>query len=271
MFLVGCSQSKHAQSFGMDNLYAWCIVPFDSKERSPQERIEMLSSLGFNKYAYDWRQKHLDEMASEWTLAKNKNIEVMAVWMWLDNAQDSIGRLSTSNEKVLSAIQETDLQTQLWVSFNSNFFAELGHNEAVAKGAEMIEYLCQRAESLNISIGLYNHGDWFGEPENQIDIIKALPNRKLGLIYNFHHAHHQLETYDETAELMVPFLWAVNLNGMRKNGPKILTIGQRNLEKQMIDVLLEKGYKGPFGILGHIEDADVELILKNNLKGLSNL
>ena len=255
----------------MDNLYAWCIVPFDSKERTPQERIDMLSSLGFNKYAYDWRQKHLNEMATEWTLAKENDIEVMAVWMWLDSMQDRIGELSESNEKVLSTIRETDLQTQLWVSFHPNFFENLNHEAAVTKGAEMIEYLCQRAESLNIHIGLYNHGDWFGEPKNQIDIIQSLPDCDLGLIYNFHHAHHQLHTYEETVEEMIPFLWAVNLNGMQKDGPKILPIGQGNLEKQMINVLLEKGYKGPFGVLGHIEDADVEIVLKDNLKGLTNL
>ena len=68
----------------MDNLYAWCIVPFDSKERSPEERIQMLSDLGINKYAYDWREKHLPEMADEWQLAQENDIEVMAVWMWID-------------------------------------------------------------------------------------------------------------------------------------------------------------------------------------------
>ena len=38
----------------MDNLVAWCIVPFDAKNRGPAERVEMLKNLGFKKYAYDW-------------------------------------------------------------------------------------------------------------------------------------------------------------------------------------------------------------------------
>ena len=46
----------------MDNLYPWCIVAFDSLERSPVQRIEMLKELGFSKYAFDWRDKNLDEM-----------------------------------------------------------------------------------------------------------------------------------------------------------------------------------------------------------------
>ena len=47
----------------MDNLYPWCIVAFDSLERSQSERINMLNELGFSKYAYDWRDEHLDDMA----------------------------------------------------------------------------------------------------------------------------------------------------------------------------------------------------------------
>lgn len=147
----------------------------------------------------------------------------------------------------------------------------LEQEAAVSKGVEMINYLSQRTDSLSVKIGLYNHGSWFGEPKNQIAILKSLPNRDLGLIYNFHHAHHQLHIYEEIVNDMIPYLWAVNLNGMRKEGPKILPIGQGNLEKEMIEMLLKNGFSGPFGILGHIESEDVELVLKENLQGLSDL
>ena len=39
----------------------------------------------------------------------------------------------------------------------------------------------------------------------------------------------------------------------------------------MIQLLLDKGYKGPFGVLGHVEDADVELTLKENIEGFVSL
>ena len=104
-----------------------------------------------------------------------------------------------------------------------------------------------------------------------IEIIKALPNCELGLIYNFHHAHHQLDDFDQLVDTMAPYLWAVNLNGMRKDGTKILTIGKGDQEQSMIHTLLEKGFPGPFGILGHIEERDVEMVLRENLEGLSNL
>ena len=269
LFAVCCESPSNAPD--MNNLLAWCIVPFDSLERTPEQRLQMLQDLGFRKYAYDWRQKHLPEMANEWTQAREQGIEVSAVWMWLDQNQDSIGNLSAGNEQVLAALKSTGLQTSLWVSFHPNFFQGLDQRQAIDKGASMIEYLCQRTDSLGIGIELYNHGDWFGDPVNQIEIIHALPACNLGLVYNFHHAHDQLDRYEELVEQMLPYLRAVNLNGMRAGGPKILPIGAGDQEKQMIDYLRKKGYSGPFGILGHVEEADVAEILRTNLEGFTQL
>ena len=39
----------------------------------------------------------------------------------------------------------------------------------------------------------------------------------------------------------------------------------------MLRVLLESGYDGPVGILGHVDTADVETILRQNLDGLKVL
>jgi sugar phosphate isomerase/epimerase len=270
MMITSCKEKNNEEIIGMDNIYAWCIVPFDSLERSPEERISMLKKLGINKYAYDWREEHLSEMAKELRLAKKNNIDVIAVWMFIDNNGDSINGLSNSNDKVFNIIKEVDYKGQIWLGFNANFFENLSDSEAVKKGTEMIAFLSKKASALGCKIALYNHGNWFGEPKNQIKMIENLPNEDLGVIYNFHHAHKQIDAFPENVTLMMPYLWNVNLNGLRKEGPKILTIGQGDHEKDMIDLLLKKGYKGGFGILGHVKDADVEIILKANLIGLKN-
>lgn len=267
---ISCGENNQGQIIDSENIYAWCIVPYDSLERSPADRISMLKRLGINKYAYDWREEHLSDMAKELRLAKRNNIDVIAVWMWIDGNWDSIDGLNSSNEKVFKVIEEVEYQGQIWVSFNANFFENLSDSEAVKKGAEMLAYLSKRAGDLECKIALYNHGNWFGEPINQIKIIEALPNEDLGLVYNFHHAHNQIEAFPELVTMMLPYLWNVNLNGLRKEGPKILAIGKGDYEKEMIELLLEKGFKGNFGILGHVEDADVETILKANLNGLKH-
>ena len=33
------------KKINMKDLFAWCIVPYDSKERTPEERIKMLKEL----------------------------------------------------------------------------------------------------------------------------------------------------------------------------------------------------------------------------------
>ena len=67
---------------------------------------------------------------------------------------------------------------------------------------------------------------------------------------------------------MMPYLWAVNLNGMKPEGPKILPIGEGTKEKEMIEILKKNGYNGPWGILGHRTEADVKNVLERNIEGL---
>ena len=50
-----------ADNFAKDKLVAWCIVPFDAKQRGPAERAAMLKRLGLKRVAYDWRAKHVAE------------------------------------------------------------------------------------------------------------------------------------------------------------------------------------------------------------------
>jgi sugar phosphate isomerase/epimerase len=257
------------KKLSMKDLFAWCIVPYDSKERTPEERIKMLKELGFTSYAYDWREKHLTETSHELSLAKENDIKVIAVWIWID--EDEPGKLSESNKKIINALKETGTSTQIWLGFNENYFDGLNQEESVQKGVKMLRYLNERAKESGSRIALYNHGGWFGEPENQVEMIKQIPDCEIGIIYNFHHGHEQIDQFPELLKIMKPYLWAVNLNGMKKEGPKIITIGKGIEEKRMIQLVLDSGFYGPFGIIGHTEGEDVKDVLHRNLEGLINL
>lgn len=263
-----CKKQTGLNPVRMDQVYAWCIVPFDSLQRNPEQRLTMLQELGIKKYAYDWRDKHLDEMVGEWRLAKQKNIEVTAVWLWLDARTDTVGRLSPANERLFRNIDSADLHTDIWLSFNNNYFDSLSQEKALSKAVDIVRDVADRAAGLQCKLALYNHGSWFGEPENQIRIIKALPGKDIGIVYSFHHAHQQLNRYPQLIEAMLPYLKAINLNGMKQDGPMILPINKGDKEQAMIKFLLEKGYTGPLGILGHVETRDVKDVLIENLSGL---
>jgi hypothetical protein len=263
--VVGTRPQIQGRPLAMDDLVAWCIVPFDSRKRTPEERIAMLERLGFTRYAYDWRAEHLSDTVRELRLAAAHGIRVEAVWVWIEG--DQPGKLSENNERLLAAVKEAGLSTQLWVGFAPGFFEGAGDEEKVARGAGMVRTLSERAAETKSRVALYNHGDWFGEPENEVRIIRALPGRDIGIVYNFHHGHEHIKRFSAVVETIRPWLWVVNLNGMRPEGPKILPFGTGTEERRMLQAVLDSGFTGPFGVLGHV-DADVEEVLRGNLRGL---
>lgn len=266
------AQSAGARKlFDQKNLIAWCIVPFDSKNRNPEERVEMLRRLKFSQYAYDWRHQHLDSFASEIKIAKEKKVRIAAVWLWIDRNADKVGKLSDDNLRVLDIIKSSGLQTDLWVGFNHNFFDDMDEAAKVSAGVEMVRYLRELTGSFVKNIGLYNHGDWFGDPVNQVKIVQSISDPGVRIVYNFHHGHAQVNDFPALVKAMKPYLMAVNVNGMKKDGPQILPVGSGDEEKEMLRTLLQSGYSGPIGLLGHIETEDVEVVLRGNLDGLKKL
>jgi hypothetical protein len=123
-------------------------------------------------------------------------------------------------------------------------------------------------------VGLYNHGSWFGEPDNQLEIIEQLKTEgatNVGIVYNQHHGHDHLDRFHALLQKIKPHLLALNLNGMTRSGDKIgkkiLPLGQGDLDPGLLKVIRESGWRGPIGILNHT-DEDAEARLLDNLDGL---
>ena len=276
LLIVSCKSLKTEKTstsflFKKENLIPWSIVGFDVKERTPLQRLDMLKRLGYKQYAYGYRPKHIPTMLQEWKLAKQKNIEIKAVWLYVNLHKDKVGKLRPDAEIVFKNLEKSGLKTQIWVGFYPKYFDKLSDEDSLKESVNMIKYLSEKANKIGCKIALYNHGGWFGKPENQLRIINALPKENLGVVFNFHHAHDSLETYSESIKKLMPYLWSVSLNGMKSNGPKIISIGKGALEKQMIQQLLDLKYRGTFNILGHVKGGDPEIILKENYAGLQNL
>ena len=76
---AGQPGSKSAKLlFARDNLIAWCIVPFDTKKRGPEERAAMLQRLGFKHFAYDWRAEHIPSFDAEVEALKRHGVALDA-------------------------------------------------------------------------------------------------------------------------------------------------------------------------------------------------
>src|SRR5439155_456787 len=137
--------------------------------------------------------------------------------------------------------------------------------------------IAEAAAKIGCTVALYNHGGWFGEPENQLEIIEDLRPQgitNIGLVYNQHHGHGHVAGFAELMQNMKPHLLALNLNGMipdgDKNGKLIWPLGQGELDLKLLRIIRDSGWRGPIGILNHT-DEDAEVRLQENLRGLRRL
>jgi hypothetical protein len=247
-----------ADLFARDNLVAWCIVPFDAKKRTPAERAEMLKRIGIKRLAYDWRDQHLATFEQELAELARRRIELTAVWF--------PGSLDRSARLILDALRKHGLRPQLWVMLQA---------DSVEPAAQALRPIAREAAAIGSTVALYNHGGWFGEPENQVAIIERLRREgitNVGIVYNLHHGHDHVDRFPRLLKATRPHLLALNLNGMTaggdKTGKKILPLGQGELDLKLLQAIRDSGWSGPVGILNHT-DADAEARLLDNLDGLS--
>jgi len=255
------------QLFARTNLMAWCIVPFDAKKRGPEERAAMLEKLGFKHYAYDYRAEHIPTFDTE-ILACRKHGVSFDAW-WFPTALNDEARL------ILDVLKRHNVKAQLWVTGAGGPTKTPEEQRArVDAEAKRIRAIAEAAAPLGCTVALYNHGNWFGEPENQLEIIQRLKQdgiTKVGLVYNLHHGHEHLERFTTLLQQMKPHLLVLNLNGMtrdgEKAGKKILPLGQGDLDLKLLRIIRDSGWRGPIGILNHT-DEDAEARLQDNLDGL---
>jgi hypothetical protein len=251
--------AEPAKLFDRDNLVAWCVVPFDARKRNPEDRAAMLRRLGFTKYAYDWRAEHLPTFDRELAALKENKVELTAVWFPAGVGKD--GRF------LLDALKKHDLKTQLWVMPPPPKGATQA--ERVEETAAWLRGLVRDADGHTVC--LYNHGGWAGEPENLAAVARAADRPTVRIVYNLHHGHDHLDRLPDALKAMLPYLAAVNLNGMvqdgEKAGRKIVVLGRGDDDLRLLKTIRDSGYTGPIGVLGHTQD-DAEERLKDNLDGL---
>ncbi|MDR6197283.1 TIM barrel protein [Siphonobacter sp. SORGH_AS_0500] len=263
------AQRKPASIYAKDNLVAWCIVPFDSKNRGPVERAEMLNKLGITRLAYDWREKHIPTFDEEIEACRSHHIKLEAFWMYSGpNPEQDQGL-----QAVLDVLKRKKVKTQIWLMIGGiKNMNEMSQEEKIKAVARPVQYVVERAAALGCTVGLYNHGGWFGEPENQLAVIDYLKKPNLGMVYNFHHAEEHIERFPQFFPKILPHLLALNLAGLKKGNPvKVVPIGDGDAEQGMMEVVKKSGYKGPIGIINEDTAPDAEVGLTLNMKGLQKV
>jgi sugar phosphate isomerase/epimerase len=102
------NSAANSDIWAHDNLFAWCVVPFDAKARSPEQRAAMLEELGFKNFAYDWRQKDVPTFDDEIDALQKHGINLIAWWFPFD-AEDPEAKAT------LETFKRHNVHPQLWV------------------------------------------------------------------------------------------------------------------------------------------------------------
>lgn len=256
--------------FAQENLAAWCIVPFDAKQRGPEARAAMLASLGFKQFVYDYRAEHIPQWDAELVALKQRGIALTGWWFPTT--------LNDEAKQALALFRKHDVHPQLWVMGNGGPIAvkDAADQQArVAAEVARLQPICQAAAAQGCQVGLYNHGNWFGQPENLLAVVAALQAqgvKNVGIVYNLHHGHGVVERFDKFLPQLVPHLLCLNLNGMdadgEAKGQQIKPLGSGHLDLAILRQIRASGYRGPIGILNHTS-ADAEGRLQDNLAGLA--
>jgi sugar phosphate isomerase/epimerase len=264
---AAASRDSVTSLFAHTNLVAWCIVPFDAQKRGPEERAAMLEKLGFKRFAYDYRAEHIPTFDAELDALQRHHVELIAWWF--------PGVMNQEAEMILDVLKRHHCRAQLWITGGGGPVKDATEQQALIEAeAQRIRPIAEAAARIQCTVALYNHGGWFGEPENQIAIIQRLQQggvANVGIVYNQHHGHDHLDRFPALLTKMKPYLVALNLNGMIRNGDKtgakILPLGQGDLDLELLRVIRDSGWRGPIGILNHT-DEDAEARLQDNLDGL---
>ena len=260
--------------FAKSNLHVWAYEEYDAVERSPAERAQVLVDLGISKAGYICRNaERVSEFEAYVEAYRNAGIELVGVWTPIhsDAPMEEV-----QVKTFLEVVDRKQLKLQWWLTLEQDFDA-MPEGDRVEDALTRLRPLVREANGRDCRLVLYGHGRdrWFTQAENLLDILERLqvdmPDAELGIIYNFHQSHAQMDRLAEVLPRLKPQLTALNLNGMHTDGPAIARIGEGDREQEMIELIHQSGWFGPTGIIAHDRKQDAKLTLQQNLDGLSAL
>ena len=217
----------------------------------------MLEKLGFKRFVYDWRDKDIPTFDEEIEAMKKHGIEVTAWWS-PTNAHDPV--LQTT----LEVFKRQNVHPQLWVMGGGNpTKTPEEQQQRVESEAGRIREIVELATPYGCPVELYNHNGWFGQPDNEVAVIEQLKKlgvAGVGMVYNFSHGHEDIADFPAIWKRIQPYVVAVNITGMGRNGNRLIPPSQGDKELEMMRTILESGWRGPVGLIAE-QGGDAEVTL----------
>ena len=174
---------------------------------------------------------------------------------------------------ILEVLKRHQIKTEIWCMIAGiKDLDKMSQQEKIKAHAKPLAYIADKAAEISCKVGVYNHGGWYGDPENQLQLIRYVNKSNIGIVYNFHHAESDLETFPTFYPKILPHLLAINLAGLKKGNPvKVVPVGQGDAELEMMRIIQKSSYNGPIGIINEEFAPDAEDGLKMNIEGLKKI
>lgn len=279
-FLIACSPGENdapiqnAQTFAKSNLHVWAYEEYDAVDRTPKEHAQALVDLGIHKAGFISRNAaRVSEFEAYLQAYREAGIELVAVWtpIHTDTPFEEV-----QVREFFEIVDRHGLSIQWWLTLEQDFDA-MPEADRVDDAIARLRPLVEKSNGSNCRLVLYGHGPhrWFTQAENLIEIVERLksetPSTELGIVYNFHQSHAQMDRLESVLPRLQPHLVALNLNGMRSDFTKIERIGRGDREREMLKIMCDSGWQGPTGIIAHDRNEDAAVVLQENLDGLKNI
>lgn len=271
---VQSDQTARPDNFAKSNIHVWAYEEYDAIDRTPKERAQVLVDLGITKAGYICRNaKRVSEFDAYLNAYRDAGIELVGVWTPI-HTEAPLEEVQVRG--FFEGVDRYGLSIQWWLTLEQDF-------DSMPEAARMdnalarLRPLVKRANRSNCRLVIYGHGPdrWFTQAENQIEIVERLksemPSAELGIVYNFHQSHSQMDRFQSVLPQLQPHLVALNLNGMRSDLTKIERIGLGDREREMIKIICDSGWQGPTGIIAHDKNQDASVTFQENMHGLKTI
>ena len=126
--------------FARENLVAWCIVPFDSKKRGPEDRAAMLAAAGVQAVRLRLAGRAHRDVRRRDRRAQEKGIRLDAFWV-------APGELNRESRMILDLLKRHGMKTDLWVLLDIGADRVTGaeQKKRVAAAADKLRPLAEEA------------------------------------------------------------------------------------------------------------------------------
>lgn len=235
---------------------------------SYDKQVSMLKKLGFDGI------EHRETMG---IIEMKEALEKKGLKLYADYANIDIDKA----EPYLPEWKETIPKLKgtgiiLWVHIHSTKFKP-SDEAADDLIVEVLQELADLAGPYGVKLAIYHHVGFLAEKaEDSYRIAKKVNRANVGSVFNLCHflKTDSEENLEKVIDLMLPKLFAVSINGADSGDTKkmgwdrlIQPLGEGTFDVyHLVEMLAEKGYKGPFGIQCYNLPGEPEAFLTKSSK-----